>query len=130
MTYSTRRPNNTFNRSVYFGQSKCNFVPNCAFETMVKWEKLPNGGVIRIFQSDNKQYTRAVYFPNSNVLTGCAGILFNTNTKEIVWGEVNPANRAQGIYRQLKAFTQSALNVRLWSQFQTSDLLKAAHCGT
>lgn len=129
MTYSIQRPNNAFNRSVYFGQGKCDFVPNCAFETFLHFEKLPNGGVIRIFQSDNKQYTRAVYFPNGQVITGCAGLLFNTKTKEVIWSEVNPANRGQGIYKQLKAFTQATLDVRLWSQFQSSDLLKAAHIG-
>lgn len=115
-----------FNRSVYSGINKCNCIPNTAFELLHIEDMLPNGGRFCIYQSDSGQYMRAVYYPNNKVTTGCAGVLFNSKTGEVLWGEVNPANRKQGIYKQLKTMVFIYTKRKLWSQFQTDDLLNAA----
>lgn len=115
-----------YNRSIYSGINKCNCIPNTAYELEYINEVLPNNGRFCIFKSDSKQYMRAVYFPSSKVITGCAGILFNSKTGEILWGEVNPANRKQGIYKQLKTMIYMQTGIKLWSQFQTDELKKAA----
>ena len=115
-----------FNRSVYFRQNACNFIPNCAFERLVTFEKFPSGHIVRIFESDSGQHKRAVLFPCQGAQCGIAGILYETKTGRIVWGEVNPADRAKGNYKQLKAIVRLLDGARLWSDYQTADLLKAA----
>lgn len=123
---SKTKNHNAFNRSVYFAINKCNFIPNCAYEKDYMIERLPNGGVVRIYISDNGQYMRSVYYKTSKCVVGCCGFLFNSNTGEIVWGETNPADRGKSIYKQLKAITTLLTKKRFYSQFQTNDLLKAA----
>ena len=116
-----------FNRSVYSGLNKCLFVPNCAYEVEYINEVFPNGSRVCIYKSDNGQYMRAVHFPNTKVLTGNAGILFEVKTGRIVWCEVNPADRKKGIYKQLRAIVPLLTKVKLWSDFHSYDMLKAMH---
>lgn len=114
-----------FNRSVYSGVNKCNCIPNTAYEVEYITEVLPNNGRFCIYKSDSGQYMRAVYFPNNKVLTGCAGILFNSKTGEILWCEVNPANRKKGIFKQLKTMVHLYVGKPLWYQ-HASELMREA----
>lgn len=124
---SKAKAHNPFNRSVYSGQSKCNFVPNCAYEKEYICDVMPNGIVYKVYISDNGQYMRAVLFKNTKVMTGFCGLLFEVKTGRIVYGETNPADRNKGNYKQLKALTHIMIKARLWSDFQSHELLKAAH---
>lgn len=129
MTYNNGdkcKQHNPFNRSVYSGQSKCNFVPNCAYEKEHMSDVMPNGMVYKVYISDNGQYMRAVLFKNTQVLTGFCGLLFEVKTGRIVYGETNPADRGKGNYKQLKALTHVTTKACLWSDFQSAELLKAA----
>lgn len=123
---SKAKQHTPYNRSVYSGMNKCNCIPNTAYEVEYINELLPNGGRFCIYKSDSNQYMRAVYFPNNKVLTGCAGILFNSKSGEILWGEVSPSYRRAGIYKQLKTMVYLQTSIKLWSQFQTNALLNAA----
>jgi hypothetical protein len=116
-----------FDRSVYSGLNKCTFVPNCAFEREYINEVFPNGLRVCIYQSDSGQHMRAVLFKNTKVLTGFCGLLFEVKTGRIVYGECNPADRGQGNYKQLRAIVPLLTKVKLWSDFQSAELLKAAH---
>lgn len=114
-----------FNRSVYFGQSKCNFVPNCAFESQIHFNCLPNGSVIRIYESDDKQHKRIVYFPNRSAIVGCCGILYNKQG-EIIYVETNKADRNKGIFKQLKAYIFLEYKTHLFYQYASEAMQKAA----
>lgn len=116
-----------FNRSVYSELNKCSFVPNCAYEKEYINEVFPNGLRVCIYQSDSGQHMRAVLFKNTKVLTGFCGLLFEVKTGRIVYGECNPADRGKGMYKQLRAIVPLLTKVKLWSDFQSDDLLKAAH---
>lgn len=116
-----------FNRSVYSGQSKCNFVPNCAYEKEYISDVMPNGIVYKVYISDNGQHMRAVLFKNTKLMTGFCGLLFEVKTGRIVYCETNPADRGKGNYKQLTALIHISTGKRLWSDFQSNDLLKAAH---
>jgi hypothetical protein len=120
------KQHNVFDRSVYSGQHKCTFIPGCAYEFEYTCEYMPNGMVIRIYESDNGKYMRAVLFKNTKVLTGFCGLLFEVKTGRIVYGECNPADRGQGNYKQLRAIVPLLTRIKLWSDFQSANLLKAA----
>lgn len=115
-----------FNRSVYSACNKCTFIPNCAYEKEHTVERMPNGIVMRIYESDNGKYRRAVLYKTPHDFTGFAGMLYESKTGRIVYGEVNPADRAQGNYKQLKALVHILTKVKLWSDYQSDDLLAAA----
>lgn len=125
---SKAKVHNTFNRSVYHRVNKCNFIPNCAYETEHKKEVFPNGSYVTIYKSDNGHYMRAVYWPCSAAVTGIAGILFNAKTGEIVWCEVNPCDRNKGIYKQLRAVVPLMIKIKLWSQHHTDLMINTMHC--
>lgn len=124
---SKAKQHNPYNRSVYSGQSKCNFIPNCAYEKEHISDIMPNGIAYKVYISDNGQYMRAVLFKNTKVMTGFCGLLFEVKSGRIVYVETNPADRGKGNYKQLMALTYLAIGKRLWSDFQSNDLLKVAH---
>ena len=115
-----------FNRSVYSACNACNFIPNCAYEKEYMIERMPNGIVLRIYQSDNGKHRRAVLYKTPQDMTGFAGLLYEVKTGRVVYGEVNPADRGQGMYKQLKALVHILTKVKLWSDYQSNDLLTAA----
>ena len=123
---SKAKQHEVFNRSIYFAINKCTFIPNCAYEKDYLIERLPNGGIVRIYITDNGRYMRSVYFKTTKCIVGCCGFLFNSKTAEIIWAETNPADRNKSIYKQLKAVTTLLTKKRFFSQFQSDDLLKAA----
>lgn len=130
MTYNNGdkcKQHTPFNRTVYSGQSKCNFVPNCAYEKEYMCDVMPNGIMYKVYISDNGQHMRAVLFKNTKLMTGFCGLLFEVKTGRIVYGETNPSDRGKGNYRQLKALIRITTKARLWSDFQSADLLNA--CG-
>lgn len=111
MTANSKRIHTPYNSSVYASINKCYFIPNTAFEYIAHIEKLDNGQTIRMFTSDNKQYSRLVLF---NANTGICGILINNKTNEIIYCETKQEYQNNGIYKQLRAYAV-LLGYRLWS---------------
>lgn len=111
MPANSKRTHTPFNSSVYASINKCSFIPNTAFEYISHIDKQDNGQTIRMYTSDNKQYSRLVLF-NDNI--GICGILINNKTNEIVYCETAVEHRNKGIYKQLRAYAV-LLGYRLWS---------------
>lgn len=111
MTANSRRTHTPFNSSVYNNINKCSFIPNTAFEYISHIDKLDNGQYIRMYTSDNKQYSRIVLF---NGKEGICGILISNQSHEIVYCETMPEYQNKGIYKQLRAYAV-LLGFKLWS---------------
>ncbi|MNF29702.1 hypothetical protein D3C84_104140 [compost metagenome] len=80
---------------------------------------MPDGTCIDIYQSDNKQYWRAVVSKKGmRAICGYAGLLIDKHG-QVVWKEVNPADRGKGTTKQLKAFFTLTTGLKLWSAYQT-----------
>lgn len=120
---NSKRQHIPFNSSVMYAQSKCDFIPSCAYETIYNIEYMPDNSVVRVYISDNKQYMRAVLFNNKSDLIGLCGILINKNTNEIIYCETSEQQRGKGLYKQLRAYLCSLLSVELWSVHHTPTML-------
>ena len=121
MTANSKRMHVAFNSSVYASINKCSFIPNTAFEHIHKVDYLDNGQCIRLFISDNRQYTRGVLFENRQDKQGICGLLINNRTHEIIYCETKEDHRNNGIYKQLRAY-MIIRGHRLWSVHH-SDLM-------
>lgn len=111
MSANSKRMHTPYNSSVYASINKCSFIPNTAFEYISHIDKLDNGQTIRMYTSDNKQYSRLVLFNNN---AGICGILINNRTNEIVYCETREDYRNNGLYKQLRAYAV-LLGFSLWS---------------
>jgi hypothetical protein len=121
MTDNSKRQHNPFNSTVYASIHKCSFIPNTAFEYIQFVDYLDNGQCIRLYASDNKQYTRAVLFDNKQAKQGICGLLINNRTNEIIYCETREDYRNNGIYKQLRAY-MVIKGYKLWSVHH-SDLM-------
>lgn len=122
MSASSKKEHNTFNRSVYSPINKCNFIPNCAFEVLEHIERYPDGLTLNIYISDSGHYKRAVMFKaGMSAICGFVGIVWNSKTKEIMWQEVNPADRGKGYARMLRHVIGGHIKAQLWAQHLTPD---------
>lgn len=126
MSANSKRMHTPFNDSVYATINKCSFIPDTAFEYISHIDKLDNGQTIRMYTSDNKQYSRLVLFDNN---AGICGILINNKTHEIVYCETMQEWQNKGIYKQLRAYVV-LLGFKLWSvhhsEAMQNKLLKRA----
>lgn len=82
---SSRRPANTYDASVYAPINECRFIPNCAYETLLAFERMPSA-IVRVFISDNRRYWRIVAFGHDD--SGFAGILSGIGGE--VYAEASP----------------------------------------
>lgn len=82
---SSRRPANTYDASVYAPINECPFIPNCAYETLLAFERMPSA-VVRVFISDSQRYYRTVAFGHDG--RGFAGILSNMGGE--IYAEASP----------------------------------------
>jgi hypothetical protein len=119
------KAHNVYNRSVYSGINKCNFIPDCSFETLYSTETMPNGMRLELYLTDNKKHMRAVLYKTVRNFTGCAGILYNIKTGLIIYCEVNPSDRKCGMFKQLKALIYIRTNASLWYD-NASELMREA----
>lgn len=124
MTANSKRIHTPYNSSVYASINKCSFIPNTAFEYISHIDKISNNQCIRMYTSDNKQYTRLVLF-NGN--TGVCGILINNKTNEIVYCETAVEHQNKGIYKQLRAYAV-LLGFKLWSVHNSDSMLSKLAC--
>lgn len=118
MSSNSKRVHTPYNSSVYASINKCSFIPNTAFEYIAYIDRLDNGQTIRIYTSDNKQYSRLVLFNNN---AGICGILINNKTNELVYCETREDHRNNGIYKQLRVYAV-LLGFRLWSVHHSKEM--------
>jgi hypothetical protein len=69
--------------------------------------KLKYGLIFSLYKADNSQHMRAVLYKAGAGGTGFAGVLF-TKEGEIIWQEVNPADRHKGHAKLLRTLASSA----------------------
>ena len=124
MSANSKRIHTPFNSSVYAVINKCSFIPNAAFEYITHIDKLDNGQTIRMYTSDNKQYTRLVLF---NANDGICGILIRNQSHEIVYCETRGDYRNSGIYKQLRVYAVM-LGFKLWSVHHSADMTNKLAC--
>lgn len=124
MTANSKRTHTPFNSSVYAAINKCSFIPNTAFEYISHIDKISNNQYIRMYTSDNKQYSRLVLFNNN---AGICGILINNKTNEIVYCETSVEHQNKGIYKQLRAYAV-LLGFKLWSCHHSADMQNKLAC--
>lgn len=127
MTANSKRIHTPFNSSVYAAINKCSFIPNTAFEQISFVDYLDNGQCIRLYTSDNKQYTRGVLFHNKQDKEGICGILINNKTHEIVYCETAVEWQNKGIYKQFRAY-MCVHGYKLWSYFHTKAMQSKLVC--
>ena len=82
---SSRRPANTYDASVYAPINECRFIPNCAYETLLAFERMPSA-TVRVFISDSRRHYRIVAFDLDG--RGFAGILSGMDGE--VYAEASP----------------------------------------
>ena len=123
MSANSKRIHTPYNSSVYASINKCSFIPNTAFEVISHIDYLDNGQCIRMYTSDNKQYSRIVLFNDKQTKEGICGILINNKTHEIIYCSTTPEHQNQGIYKQLRAYAV-LLGFKLWSVHH-SDLMRS-----
>ena len=124
MSANSKRIHTPFNSSIYATINKCSFIPNTAFEYISHIDKLDNGQVIRMYTSDNKQYSRIVLFNNNK---GICGILIRNQSHEIVYCETMPEHQNKGIYKQLRAYAV-LLGFKLWSVHHSENMRSKLAC--
>lgn len=109
-----------FDSSVYAGLNECNFIPDCAYEKIKDKHNMPCC-IIECFISDNGKYIRCRIVDDKQ--GGICGIIYNKKTGLVLYGETKEEYRKKGLYKQLKAFICVTYKVKLWSQYQSDDLL-------
>jgi hypothetical protein len=122
MSANSKRQHIPFNSSVYAPISQCDFIPSCAYELPYKTVKLAEGEQIELYITDDKKHIRARYIKAG---IGLSGLVFESKSKRVVYGETMPAHRRQGIYKNLKAYLEHAYKLNLWSDYQSTDYLQA-----
>jgi len=113
-----------FDHSVYAPPNECNFMPDCAYEKIKDKHNL-SCCVIECFISDNGKYVRCRIVDDKQI--GICGIIYNKKTGLVLYGETKKEHRKKGLYKQLKAFICATYKVKLWSQYQSDDLLYMAN---
>jgi hypothetical protein len=122
MTANSKRMHTPFNSTVFASMNNCSFIPNTAFEYITHIDKLNNGQTIRMYTSDNRQYSRLVLFNGVGIYSaGISGILINNRTNEIVYCETKQEYQNQGIYKQLRAYAV-LLGFKLWSVHHSKEM--------
>lgn len=124
MSANSKRTHTPFNSTVFAPLNKCSFIPNTAFEYITHIDKLDNGQTVRMFTSDNRQYSRLVLF---NANAGICGILINNGTHEIVYCETKQEYQNNGIYKQLRAYAV-LLGFKLWSVHHNENMRSKLAC--
>lgn len=127
MTANSKRIHTPFNSSIYAPINKCSFIPNTAFEQISFVDYLDNGQCIRLYISDNKQYSRAVLFNSKTDKEGICGILINNKTSEIIYCETISTHRDKGLYKQLRAY-MCVHGYKLWSVFHSEAMQSKLAC--
>jgi len=82
---SSKRPAAIYDASVYAPMNECPFVPNCAYETLLAFERMPSA-TVRVFISDSRRHWRIVAFGLDG--RGFAGILSGMDGE--VYAEASP----------------------------------------
>lgn len=109
-----------FNSSIYAAINECNFIPDCAYEKIKDRHNMPYC-IIECFISDNGKYIRCRIVDDKQI--GICGIIYNKQSGLVLYGETKEEYRKKGLYKQLKALIYKTYKVRLWSQYQSDDLL-------
>lgn len=122
MTTNSKRRHIPFNSTVYAGINKCNFLWSCAYELPYKKFKISDNELVVLYITDDRKLIRAVYIKDN---IGLSGLLFESKTNRIVYGETMLEHRRQSIYKNLKAFLASQYKLRLWSDYQSADYMAA-----
>ena len=125
MTYNNgtkAKHHKPFDSSIYAAINECNFVPDCAYEKIKDRHNMPYC-TIECFISDNGKYVRCRIVDDKQI--GICGIIYNKKTGLVLYGETKEEHRKKGLYKQLKAFICATYKVKLWSQYQSDDLLNA-----
>ena len=100
--------NSIFDHTVYNPIQGCNAT---VYEHSVKYERMPDGSVVRVYRDDNGQI-RIVAFKSPEHNVGYSGMLLDCYGV-IRWKATAPAMRGKGTTEQLRAYLAIVMKINV-----------------
>ena len=110
------------NDNILMPINKCDCLINTAIELYSGIEEL-NGYRIESYKAcNNKRQRTVIYNDKGMAISAC---YYELESGLVIYGTTAKEYRQKGIYKQLKVYIHLNYKLKLWSQFQSEDYMRA-----